>query len=201
MNSRCYGGRIYIVGFTGVGKTTLGRKFANLNGFEWIDTDFEIEKEFNTRLSDLTQIKDGALFKQEESKVLSDSLHKVNTVISTGSGTVSSVENRNILRNSLTIFLQDSVSNMYNRGFDRNINMPIKETQSYEHFEKEYSKLRVIYDRCSKYTFNLENDSETEIFSHINDAVLLDRELHSFVSKTQLEKQQKQFEEWLDNNN
>ncbi|MBT7891991.1 MAG: AAA family ATPase, partial [Deltaproteobacteria bacterium] len=44
---------IVLIGFMGCGKTTIGRKLAVRLGYRFIDTDYQIEKEQNTRVKEL----------------------------------------------------------------------------------------------------------------------------------------------------
>ena len=44
---------IYIIGYMGAGKSTLGRKLAEVLGFDFIDTDIFIESRFRERIVDM----------------------------------------------------------------------------------------------------------------------------------------------------
>ena len=78
--------RIALVGFMGSGKTTVGRLLASRIGFDFADSDVEIEARAGLRVGDIFRIHGEAFFRDLEKGVISDLLSADRRVIATGGG-------------------------------------------------------------------------------------------------------------------
>lgn len=84
---------IIIIGFMGVGKTSVGKRLADLFKMEFIDTDKEIERITGMSVSQIFTRFGEVRFRSEENLVVSKVAQKTNSVISTGGGAVIELEN------------------------------------------------------------------------------------------------------------
>ena len=84
---------IYLTGFMGTGKSTVGKQLAKATGKKFIDTDREIEKKFSMSVNSIFDKKGESFFRQEEKKLVEELSKKSNMVISTGGGTIVDSEN------------------------------------------------------------------------------------------------------------
>lgn len=99
--------RIYIIGFMGVGKSTVGKKLANKLGFEFLDTDKVFEKKYKLSINNFFNKYGEELFRKLEGEILQSTFQKENCVISTGGGLpCSSNAISDINRNGVSIFLK-----------------------------------------------------------------------------------------------
>ena len=80
-------GRIYLVGFMGVGKSTIGKKLARILNFDFIDLDDIFEEKYKISIDSFFKKYDEELFRKMEYDLLLSTFDKTNTVISTGGGT------------------------------------------------------------------------------------------------------------------
>jgi shikimate kinase len=78
--------QIYLTGFMGSGKTTVGRTLAQKLGWEFIDLDYEIERFSDQAIESIFATVGEQEFRNRETQVL-QSIHKENAVIATGGGT------------------------------------------------------------------------------------------------------------------
>ncbi len=79
---------LYLVGFMGTGKTTVGRAVAQRIGFECIDTDHEIEREQDRSIAQIFA-KDGeAAFRKMERSFIEIDPRQTRTVVACGGGLV-----------------------------------------------------------------------------------------------------------------
>lgn len=108
--------RIFLIGFMGCGKTSVGRLLGEKLGYSFADMDELIETEQKTSIADIFRTKGEGYFRELESRLLVR-LSKLNkTVISCGGGIVERDENIKILSGAgLTIFLKDDINSMYDR--------------------------------------------------------------------------------------
>jgi shikimate kinase len=78
--------KIFLIGFMGSGKTTLGRKLASRMGYEFIDLDHKLEQQVELSIAEYFSFFGEDAFRKLESEVLKKTLYPENVVISTGGG-------------------------------------------------------------------------------------------------------------------
>lgn len=78
--------KIFLIGFMGSGKTTLGRKLAARMGYEFIDLDHKLEQQVELSIAEYFQIFGEDTFRQLESELLKKTPYPDNAIISTGGG-------------------------------------------------------------------------------------------------------------------
>ena len=94
-------GRILLVGMMGAGKTTTGRLVAETLGWEYLDSDTEVERETGTSVPDLFARDGEAAFREAEARVLQRACASAApVVVSVAGGAVLRAENRVLLRTS-----------------------------------------------------------------------------------------------------
>lgn len=101
---------IYLVGFMGSGKSTIGRLLAHRLGWSFFDTDDEIESAERTSISEIFQKRGEAEFRRIESEIVRQHASWVErgrpAVLALGGGAFVQPENRRILENrGLTVWL------------------------------------------------------------------------------------------------
>ena len=84
--------RVILIGFMGVGKTSVGKALAQKLNIDFIDTDFEIEKITNKTITDIFEGCGEKHFRKLENEVLKDLVRKNDNIISTGGGIIVSKE-------------------------------------------------------------------------------------------------------------
>lgn len=77
---------IFLIGYMGCGKSTLGKPLAKTMGYDFIDSDQYIEQIYNKSVEEifLTETENG--FREKELEFLKNISKRDNTVISTGGG-------------------------------------------------------------------------------------------------------------------
>ena len=108
---------IVLIGMPGSGKTSVGKKLAEMLGMDFIDTDRVIESSTGRKASDIIR-KDGeGFFRELESRVIAQETAKSRRVIATGGGGVLAKENRNaLLQNGTVIFLERETEKLETQG-------------------------------------------------------------------------------------
>ena len=130
---------VVLAGMPGSGKSTVG-KLLNIEGFEFVDTDEEIEKRCGCSIKELIQEKGEAHFRALETEVIREVSSMNCRIISTGGGAVLKEENvRALKRNGKLYFLNADLSRL--QATD---SRPLSDTQK---------KLARLYtERMSLYT-------------------------------------------------
>lgn len=107
---------IYLIGYMGAGKSTVGKKLAEHLAIDFIDSDLYIENRFRKRIIDLFAIWGEETFRKREAVVAEELSWFENVVISTGGGLPIYHNNMDrILESGISIYLQTSEDVLYNR--------------------------------------------------------------------------------------
>ncbi len=108
--------RIYLVGFMGSGKTTVGRRLAKKLGWKFIDLDEEIERYERRTVADIFRQDGEAYFRQLERHSLEQASSSKQSVIALGGGAFLDPENRGLAENTgLTVWLKVSFAKVGDR--------------------------------------------------------------------------------------
>src|SRR3954454_23525020 len=95
---------IYVVGFMGAGKTTVGRRLAHRLGWRFFDTDEEIEAAEKTTIAEIFAARGEAEFRRIESDVLRQHVRWIErgrpAVLALGGGAFTIPSNREMLANN-----------------------------------------------------------------------------------------------------
>ena len=91
---RSFSGRVYLVGFMGSGKTTIGRRVAERLGVPFVDLDSEIERTSGLTVRALFESAGEAVFRERESVFLEATAALPNAVVATGGGCYVREDNR-----------------------------------------------------------------------------------------------------------
>ena len=77
---------IFLVGFMGSGKSTIGRHLAEALGWRFIDTDVFVETRFRQRITDMFAEHGEAVFRRRERMAIEELMSMPDTVFATGGG-------------------------------------------------------------------------------------------------------------------
>ncbi len=102
---------IALIGFTGCGKSTIGRMLATTHGFVTYDVDAEIERKSEKSIRDIFATQGEAAFREMESQAIDRIVMNAkarHAVIVTGAGAVIREQNRALLASSCITFHIDT---------------------------------------------------------------------------------------------
>lgn len=109
---------ITFCGMMGSGKSTIGKKFAKIINFGFIDTDILIEERSGKPINDIFKNDGEAYFRKLENVIVTEILEKKNYVISLGGGSITNKNIRNIIKkNSFNIYLEVNINILIKRLF------------------------------------------------------------------------------------
>ena len=158
---------IYLTGFMGSGKSTIGPILANALGWNFFDLDRVIEKKIGKKIREIFEQEGENFFREIETETLKElSLKNDKAIISLGGGTMASEENIKILKSSGKLFyLKISLEAAYGRLKYKRDRPALKNTS--EDFSKEKLLLTIeelMKDRVNYYEqadFTIDTDKST----------------------------------------
>lgn len=107
---------IFLTGFMGSGKSTVGPILANTIGFKFVDLDAFIEQKEGRKIGDIFKTEGEQKFRALERDTLRNMVHTSSTVISLGGGTVTNTETLDLIkRHGVMIYLHSDVDHIYQR--------------------------------------------------------------------------------------
>lgn len=89
---------VYLTGFMGAGKSTVGRRLAKSLGYRFVDLDQLIAAREGKSIPEIFAARGEAYFRDCEAAVLAEQVGAVNTVYATGGGIVARAENRALMK-------------------------------------------------------------------------------------------------------
>lgn len=107
---------LFLTGPMGAGKTTVGRRVADMLGLEFFDLDHEIEIRSGATIGLIFELEGEAGFRKRETDLIDEFSALHNIVLSTGGGAVLAAENREHLRNrGFVVYLETTVEQQLKR--------------------------------------------------------------------------------------
>ena len=107
---------LFIVGPTGAGKTSIGRRLGAHYGLPFVDLDREIERHCGVPISTVFEIEGETGFRQRESDLLDALSQRRGVVLATGAGAVLAPSNRQRLADrGYVVWLQASIEQQLKR--------------------------------------------------------------------------------------
>ncbi len=110
--------RIVLIGFMGAGKTTAGRMLAERLGWQFVDTDNEVELKHGCTVAAMFAAEGEGVFRRRESAALARALGRQGVVIAVGGGAPEVLTNRLLLEqtpDTAVIFLDAPFDVVFDR--------------------------------------------------------------------------------------
>ncbi len=107
---------IYLTGFMGSGKSTIGPILANTLGYDFVDVDKLIEERVGKSVKQIFQDEGEAYFRTMEWNMIEESSRCNNRVISLGGGAMMDTRNFTLVKNSgIVVYLYSSPEHLLQR--------------------------------------------------------------------------------------
>ena len=108
--------KIYLTGFMGSGKSTIGPILANTLGWSFYDLDVVIEQKEGKKISRIFDEKGEEYFRNLEKELLKELALKEDVVLALGGGTITNQENIDFLKKiGMIIYIKISAESAYKR--------------------------------------------------------------------------------------
>lgn len=108
--------RVFLIGYMGVGKTTIGKLLSKELGVQFIDLDKSIESRYRKTIQEIFAEKGEEKFRSIERDMLREIAAFEDVLIATGGGTPCFYDNMDVMnQQGITIYLKASVSQLVSR--------------------------------------------------------------------------------------
>lgn len=155
---------IYLVGFMGSGKTTVGQVLAELMHQPLIDLDQTIEKRAAKPITTIFKDEGEAYFRQLEHDALIQTIEH-DGIVSTGGGIIERADNREWLTDKQVVFLETSWPTIVER-LKNDKTRPLWQ-QGLAEKERLFNRRQPLYKEVSQYTIDTRNDPPADIAKKI----------------------------------
>lgn len=116
MSEKIHYNLIYLTGFMGSGKSTIGPILANTLGFSFVDIDNEIINSAGKPIKEIFKDSGEQYFRDMEHEILKEVSKRKKTVVSLGGGTITFERNREIIKSTgILVYLQSELGYLYKR--------------------------------------------------------------------------------------
>lgn len=147
--------RIFIIGHSGAGKGVLAEAVAKKLGWKYINADFSLAPSIGRTSADILGSEGDAKFQHCLSDILEHQTHQENIVVSTDDSIVCSAQNRKLLSNEFTVYLQVSIDVQMERIAH---NRPLLSSKDYKAFLQQLRDERdAFYEQCAKFSLSSDN--------------------------------------------
>jgi shikimate kinase len=141
---------VFLTGYMGAGKSTIGKRLGFALGYKHIDTDHDIEKKLKRTMSKIYEELGEKYFRQQEERLIEVLAQKNRLIVSTGGGTLTRLETfYTAQRAGLLIYLKAPVEVLYERAVYSQKDRPLlNQDNSEEKFKNRFAKREQYYNRA-----------------------------------------------------
>ena len=165
---------LYLIGFMGVGKTTIGKQIAALNKVIFIDTDSQIEKETSKSIKEIFETDGEIAFRKLETDTIRSIDRKA--IIACGGGLPAHNNNIEYLKHKGTvIYLKASTETLIKRLEKNKNKRPLISKLTNDkllEFIRKILKEREETYKQADYTIETDNKTVKEVLREINSLLL-----------------------------
>jgi shikimate kinase len=159
--------RIYLIGFMGSGKSTVGKRLALRLNHSFVDMDKTIEEESGMTIREIFKKKGEDEFRRIEHKLILKTVKMNNVVVSTGGGVPCFFDNMDIINmNGISIYLKMTPEELLKRLKGSKYERPLirdLSTDEMANYIKEKLREREPYYLKSKYIMDGKDPDIAEI--------------------------------------
>lgn len=159
--------RVYLIGFMGAGKSTVGKRLSEKLNWPFYDMDDSIEDQYEMTIPEIFDEFGEETFREIETDLLQELSNKsIPGVVSTGGGVPVNEENRKIMKKTGTIvYLQVSPDEAYDRIRSKSDRPKLKSRSQFKKLLRE----REEYYAQADYSVDTSHSTPSEVVEQIRD--------------------------------
>ena len=164
--------RIVLIGFRGVGKTTIAKQLSKALNWQRVSTDEMIEARIKMKIADFVKKEGWPSFRQIETEEAKKAAAIDNVIIDCGGGLVEDSQNMKILsRKSLTVWVDANLEDIYQRLKQNDDRPLLNQADLLEDIETNYRRREKLYRRYSSFYVNTSQEGLDSIYQKVLDQV------------------------------
>ena len=170
--------KIVLVGYMGVGKSTIGKKLAKKMNLNFLDLDEIIEKKENSTIGDLFRLKGELYFRKLEHELFQTLIESDDDfVLSTGGGTPCYYNNHLLLEKEQlnSVYLEAPVDTIYQRLINEQKQRPVIKDLTIDELKEFIAKHifeRSYFYQKAKFKIKVRDKNIDEIVNEIKECLL-----------------------------
>ena len=134
---------VFLAGFMGAGKSTVGPILANTLGWSFFDLDEVIETKLGKKIVDIFSENGEAAFRLLERETLQELVRNENVIIALGGGTIADQQNINFMKGKGKIIFLDASRESYYHRLKYKTDRPILKGENEELLSQDELKQRI----------------------------------------------------------
>ena len=163
--------RVYLIGYMGCGKTTIGKRLAKSLGWDVIDMDSRIENRYRKTIPDIFASEGEESFRKKERFILEELSALENVVVSTGGGAPCFFDNIDVMNSSgLCVYIRMTPEALAARLKNAKANRPLLKDKTEEELtgfiKEQLEKRRAFYEQA-RYVIDNDNGTPEEAAAKI----------------------------------
>jgi shikimate kinase len=168
--------RIFLIGYMGSGKTSIGKRIAEKLHLQFIDMDQYIENQLQKSIAEIFDESGEAFFREKERECLHEVAKMENAVIATGGGAPCHFDNIEVMNlNGLTVYIRLSTRQLSDRLKTTNISKrPLLASQKEDELEKyireNLSKRETFYNKAQLTVSGSDDEIVEQIISFVENS-------------------------------
>lgn len=157
---------IYLIGFMGAGKTTIGKELGRYLQLPVFDTDEEIMKQEQKSINHIFEQDGEPYFRRQETNALRELQHE-KAVITTGGGIIIQKENRLLLRASGVVFFLYATPEEIMKRLEQDESRPLLKGDKKQKIIELYDERMHLYKETANYIIDTTGKDVKEIIKEM----------------------------------
>ena len=142
---------VFLVGFMASGKSSVGQELARRLHWQFVDLDARIESREQQCIAEIFRVRGEGEFRLAEAAALRDLAQSLerDTVVALGGGTFTPPQNRELLRNWPSVFLQAPADELWRRCLEDPVERPLRKDKDRQQFSWLYEQRLPFYRQAT----------------------------------------------------